>query len=399
MNLPARPRFRASSVPQLLACPAAAILGAIVKPSPDSAASLLGTWCHWRAARTLADEHGATAPSDGLPEPQMPDGWTPSGFENWMVDYYLGTVLTSTDADMAIEVEAEIVADFDRFDLTGHIDAFGITADATEAVGFDLKTGSELVDEAEQNAQVLSYIVLLYRAYPTLRRITFAIVQPRNNPDEGMERVTWATVEGPQLDGVTSYLERELNHVLKNPRQLNSDGWKQCRYCPAAGKKCPAIDQEIKMKLQLTDEHIAAIAAEPTLEHMLDLEMARKKLVPILERAHDALKTRVRAEGESIAAGHRIFIETRNSGREITDQAKAAEILSDLSDDLYHRCHKHIPGEIERVLAEAETVRTGKKVPIDSKDPTKTSGKKLYRDRLGHLTEMKTSEWLRIAPI
>lgn len=414
-----RPRVRCSSLAQLLACPASLVLRALVSDGKDSAASLLGSWCHYESARRLVEFHGAVAEEGALVPVAMPNGWEPPRFALWMVDFYLQTVLTYCDVDMALEVEAEMAHRFktkpfrvqnaetgawewcDEFDLTGHIDVVGFKVEdefPVEATGLDLKTGTEIVDDADQNAQVLGYIVLLKLTYPTLRKITFAICQPRNNPDEGQERITWATLEGNALDRAVSYLEREINAALAAPDQLNSDGWKQCRYCPAADQ-CPAIDADLAdMKMTLTPEHVANISTEPSLLQLLNIERARKKLTPIFDRAKDALKERVKAEGGSVVEdGVRIYIEERNSGRKITDNAKATELLSALPDDRFHRTYEFKPAAIEAVLAEDETERTGAKVPVESKVKGRVSGKSLYNDKLGALTEQTTAEWLRIA--
>jgi hypothetical protein len=369
-----------------------------VSDGKDSAASLLGSWCHYESARRLVEFHGAVADEGALVPVTMPNGWEPPRFALWMVDFYLQTVLTYCDVDMALEVEAELSHAFPAFDLTGHIDAFGINADATEATGLDLKTGTEIVDDADQNAQVLGYIVLLKLAYPTLRKVTFAICQPRNNPDEGQERITWATLEGEALDRAVSYLEREINAALAAPDQLNSDGWKQCRYCPAADQ-CPAVDADIEdMKMTLTPEHVANISTEPSVKRLLEIELARKKLEPLFDRNKDALKARVEAEGGTIIEGSvRIYTEERNSGRKIIDNAKATELLADLPDERFHRTYEFKPSAIEAVLAEHESERTGAKVPVESKAKGKVSGKSLFNDKLGAITETTKAVWLRIA--
>jgi hypothetical protein len=405
------PNIRCSSLQQLLACPASLQLRAIVAPSKDSDASTLGSWCHYEAARRIVEFHGAVAADGALVPVTMPNGWDAPRFALWMVDYYLQTVLTYCDVDMALEVEAELAYAFRHFTLTGHVDVVGFKVETfpmpgggdstevvTEAVGLDLKTGTEIVDEAEQNAQVLGYMVLLKLCYPTLRKVTFAICQPRNNPDEGQERITWATLEGDALDRAVTYLEREILSALDAPDQLNSDGWKQCRYCPAADQ-CPAIAADIEhMKMTLTPEHIANIATEPSVARLLEIELSRKKLSPLFDRAKDALKARVEAEGgEIMEEGVRIYVEERNSGREITDNKAATEALSALPDERFHRCYEFRPAAIEAVLAENETERTGAKVPVESKAKGKVSGKSLFNDLLGSVTVTKTAKWLRIA--
>lgn len=394
-----RRKFRASQVPQALFCPGSALLIRRMKPSKNSAASLIGQWCHYTSAKRFIDEHGAVPPETELVGPVMPKGWEPHSFHRWMVDYFVSVALDFAHVDMALLVEAEFFHAFERFDLSGHADVIGITADATEAVGLDLKTGTDEVTEAEQNAQILTYIVLLKLAYPTLRKIRFGICQPTNNPDEGMERVTMATVEGDQLDGVVAYLERELNHAIDHERELNSDGYKACRYCPAADQ-CPAIDGDLNhMKMTLTDEHLAMISAEASGKQLLALEFARKKFTPIFERANLELKERARAAGTLRIGEHCVFLEVHPRGTEITDNKVASERLADMPDELYHRTYSFSTGELDRALAEHESQKTGSKVPIESKVPGKASGKSIRKALLKDVSKELTSEWLRVTSV
>lgn len=393
-----RRKFRASQVPQAMLCSGSSRLISRIRENRSSQAAHLGNWCHHTAAKHLVDFHQAIPPEGGLVAPAMPEKFKPSGFGKWMADYFVQTVLTYAGADMALLVEQEFAHAFARFDLTGHIDAFAINADATEAVGGDLKSGPEHVDEAEQNAQVLAYIVLLKCAYPSLRKITFFICQPQNNPDEGFERVTFAEIEGEQLDGVVRYLERELNHAIDHENELNSDGWKQCRYCPvAATGQCPAVNADIEeMKLTLTPEMVEAIQAEPTTEQLIAIEIAKKKFDPILKAAHEALKERIEVTGPVAGQGYRFFLETGKGERTINDNAKATELLSDIPDETFHTLYAFRPEPIEKALAVREAVRTGQKIPHDSKVAGKTSGKSLFHDLFAGIVDQPEIKKLKM---
>ncbi len=394
-----RRQFRCSQLPQLMACPGSALLRERVKPSKSGAVAALGTWCHWMAATELVREHGATPPEAGLPEPPMRAGWKPTGFDLWMIRFYVAEVLDRVGADMALEVEAEFKHSFARFDLSGHIDTFGITADATEAIGFDLKTGSVVVDEAKDNAQVLGYIVLLALAYPTLRKITFAVVQPRNHEDDGEQRVSMITLEGEQIAQAVAYVERTLNTAIDEEMTVNSDGGKQCRYCPAA-LQCPAVEADLShMKMTLTPEYLNGIAAEPTIDRLLAVALAGRKLSPLLKDAADILKQRIRDKGEQTVDGYRVFVQSQPGIRVVTDNAKARVQLGDLPDALFDRCYQFKPGEIEEVLAEHESARTGLKVPVDTKTAGKVSGKSMMRDRIGHVMQQGEREILKIVEV
>lgn len=386
-----RAQFRASGMPQVLACAASRLLNQRVRMANgprSTSASLRGQWCHAEAALSLVASQGATTAAEIV----HPSNVKPSPFDRWMVQYYLAAVTELSSADMAIEVEAEFTHAFERFDLSGHIDAFAITGDATEAVLFDLKSGREYVDEAGDNAQILAYIVLLWLAYPTLRRIAGYIVQPQNDPDEGYERITEFVVEGEdKLKAAAAYFERELNDSCDNQFSFNSDGWKQCRYCPAAQNlACPAILGDIaNMKLTLTPEQFAAIKVSPDDGQLASLELVAKKFTPIFDATHDLLKERLASRTEPLQVeGARFYIEDRPGKRKITDNKAATEILSDLSDEAFHGTYEYKPAAIEEALAAHH------KLP---KTSTKgESGKSKFKEKLGHITEQSINKVLKI---
>jgi Protein of unknown function (DUF2800) len=393
-----RRHFRASQVPQAMLCAGSTKLIARIKDNRGSAAATLGNWCHWQAALTLIEKHGAIGPEGGLVVPNLPATFKPSSFGKWMAEYFVQTVLNYADADMAILVEQAFEHAFPRFDLTGHIDAFAINGDGTEAIGGDLKSGPEIVDEAEQNAQVLTYIVLLKLAYPDLRKITFFICQPSNDPDEGIERVTVATAEGAQIDGMVRHLERELNYAIDHENEINSDHWKACRYCPVGQTgQCPALNADLDtMKLTLTPDIIETIQAEPSIEQLAALELHRKKFTPIFDAAHEALKERIEAGGRVTANGYAFWLEEGNGRTKITDNAAATDRLKDLPDETFHTLYEFKKEPIEKALATAEATRSGRKVPHKSDVQGKTSGQSLFRETFAGITEQTKIKKLKM---
>ena len=396
-----RRTFRASQVPQALVCHGSTRLIKRINGDHSSSAAHLGNWCHWQAARTLIDAHGALPPDAGLPLPEMPASFKPSGFGRWMADYFVKAITENAEADMAILVEQEFEHAFDRFTLTGHIDAFAINAEGTVAVGADLKTGQEHVDEAEQNSQVLTYLVLLKKAYPDLKKITFLIIQPLNDPDEGFSRITETEAEGEQLETLCAYLERELNNAIDHETELNSDGWKQCRYCPVAHtNQCPAIHEDFKiMKMTMTEEMVSKIKSEPTPEQLADLEIMRKKFSPIFEAGNKALKEMIATNGRLESHGYAFWIEEGNGKTKITDNARATEILSVLPDETFHTLYEFKKEPIELALADKESQNTGQKIPHDSKVEGRVTGKSLFRDRFAGIIEQTTIKKLKMAEV
>lgn len=384
-----RRKFRASQAPQLFACAGSDELARRIRdafPPRETAPATAGRWCHAQGATVLIQRHQATFQGDKL---DWPANFKPTGFHLWMVAFYVSAVIELSHVEMAFEVEAELEHAFDRFDLSGHIDCFAINAQATEAIGFDLKTGADPVMEAADNPQVFVYICLLKLAYPTLQKVTFYIVQPSNDGEE-IPRITDVTIEGEALDRAVAYLETELNRVCDNPHELNSDGWKQCRYCPAA-LVCPALAQDIEsMKLKLTPEEFARIKLQPDLDDLVRIELVGKKLTPIFDSAHDELKDRMVARGvtEHTVEGARVILGEKNGKRSIRDNAAATERLRDMPDEVFHRLYEFKPAAIEEELA------VHYKLP---KTSTKgASGKSKYRELLGDLTDQPVQKTLKV---
>lgn len=402
-----RRNFRASQAAQLFACAGSDLLQRKARsamPPASTEAATAGRWCHAQAATMLCQLHGAVFQGERFDWPQ---NFKPTGFHLWMVAFYVQAVLELAHVDMAIEVEGEFqhvlkvptyrfrdeqtgeIVESDEIGLSGHIDTVAITADATEATGFDLKTGADPVTEAADNAQVLFYIVLLKLAYPSLRKVTFYVVQPSNDPDTH-DRISEVSLEGDALDRAAAYLEGQLLLVCANPYELNSDGWKQCRYCDAA-LICPALRKDIEdMKLNLTEEAFAAIAAQPAIDELARVKLADKKLTPIFERAAEALKERLVAQGGSgvVVDGVPFVLEDRPGKRKVTDNAQATQRLSILPDDLFHQAYEFKPAAIEDALA------LHFKLPKTSKKGD--SGKSKFKELLGDITEQPVNKILKV---
>jgi hypothetical protein len=157
-----KPRFRCSNLDQILRCPGSKLLTArAVKPAEDSSQATAGKYCHAVAAQRLKDQEGAIGPEI------VPSDFSGEKFHEFIIGYYLDTVRLYVESYMALTVEEEYEYEFDRFILTGHMDCMGIDADAKEFCGLDLKAGMDPVIEAEENSQVLGYLVLLAMNYPT----------------------------------------------------------------------------------------------------------------------------------------------------------------------------------------------------------------------------------------
>lgn len=295
------PSFRCSELDRVLTCHISRLFAMKIGDrfdKKDDGARTEGNWCHHEAARILVDEESASVGDGGIEPPALGE-WKPNHFSQWVVDYFLSVVRNET-AGMALIVEDELEADFREFKLTGHADVLAFSADGKEAIGFDLKAGAIPVDEAQENNQMLGYIVLTYLCYPGVESVRWLIVQPKNNPDDSFERVTEVIISGKsELEQMASYLDKSLTRVLMNPLFINSDdnGGRQCKYCPAA-IKCPAIRKDInEMKTVLTTEAINDIEGDISIGELIFFEDARKKFDGPLKMANDELKRRLREHG------------------------------------------------------------------------------------------------------
>jgi PD-(D/E)XK nuclease superfamily len=381
-----KPVFRCSELATVLWCPGSKLLtGRLRAARKDTTQAAAGKWMHARAAHRLRDEEGATGPVFDLPK------FDANRFHHWIVDYYIDTVRMYVESQLAIAYEQEMTWEFDRFILSGHMDVFAIDAQATEFTIGDLKSGPDPVTPADENAQVLGYMVLAGLNYPTAQRGNAFLCQPLNNPDDGLERVTVARAENrAALETQARYLERELNHALDRQYDLNSDGWRQCHYCPAA-LVCPAfLGDLLAMKMTLTPEALAAIPEEPDIERLFEFETAKKKFSDPFDRAHEALKEKVQEMGGAeLKDGTKLYVVDRPGKRTITNNALATDRLSDLPDALFHETYSFSAGAIEEALA------THRGLPKTSKKGE--SGQSAYKALLGDITTQAVNKVLKVA--
>lgn len=298
------PTFRCSSLDRDLNCNGAITLVPLVNPRKGPEGDE-GTYLHYIAHERMKAELGAVGELG--PKPDAPKS---ASFSQWIADYYFEAVRETVQADWSIEVEAAMAYEFTygvlpyagtmTFILSGHIDCLAMSPDGSEAIGFDLKTGYDPVDIAEYNWQILGYIVLLMQAYPDLKRVTFFIVQPRNDEDEGFERMSHVTVEA--TPEVTNGLVTRISAAMANSLELNT-GRTQCKWCPAS-VQCPALqaDRDL-MKMLLTQEAIARIKKEPDDATLGDWVIAGRTLARPIEDAETLAKERIKANGYLDAKG------------------------------------------------------------------------------------------------
>lgn len=392
----------------------ASLFGA--RDDEDDRSSLDGSWAHWQGASKLVAEQGAVAPEGGLKCP-APAGYEPPGFMHWVVDFYVRTVVEAAGGTNAIVVEDEMLVEFGRFWLSGHPDVYSINPDATEIDSHDLKSGTNPVDAAEMNWQVLGYAVLKKVTFPSLRRIRESIVQPRlrermdgfDEDDDAPEvsRITSMVIDETgchaERDGVMSQvntvtvdqivvaLEASINAALDDGRTLET-GLKQCRWCPAK-MKCPAVDaEEDAMKLILTDELLERVKNTPDDETLGRICKAGKLLTPRFEAAKKAMKARLATEKIiTLADGTQFFEQEVPGKRKIIDTGAAWEkVVEAVPAEAAYGCMAIKIEPVEKALAKAF------KIPHKSENKDKLDGRKMCDQLIGHLITREPQKHLQI---
>lgn len=306
-----KPTLRCSSLDRLIACPGSRTLEALVNPRQSEEGNE-GTYIHSEIQLCLIRDLGAIngGPIFFYDGPLFPNS-------QWIVGYCVRECAEKLPSDWSLEVETGLSYEFDKFILSGHIDALALSPDATEAIGFDWKSVYNAVDIAEQNEQVLGYVILLARAYPSLRKVTFYIVQPRVDEEMGFQRVSSVTIE--ITPGFIANFERRIERTLAYNMSLSS-GPKQCRFCPAF-LQCPAlIEEREEMKITVNSEMLALIQKEPDDKLIASWVVSAKTLDAPIEQAREIAKARILEKGYiTDKDGLNISIKKTAGAYEVTD--------------------------------------------------------------------------------
>lgn len=387
-----RPSIRSSSLPQLFQCPASRkLIPLSPKDDESTGAAIRGDWCHWRAARTLVDDYGATDPEEGLPpEP----AFRATSYDHWLAEYFVDQILFYANGEDAILVEQPIVAHFDDFTLTGHPDVMVMRiedGDVVEIRGFDLKTGPVPVTPAAYNEQLLGYFQLAQAAWPTIRKQTWSICQPTND-DEYDERNSSVTLEGDELQRTVANARGRILAALSDPT-LNSDG-PACKYCPALAI-CPAIRKDIElMKMKLTNEELERLQqTEGVTLDLVEIERDRTRITDALTSISTLLKSRVSEQGGTVQLpGYDIKVFDRRGRRNITDNKAFWNRLDELEvdEDTKFELLSYSLTPLEDYLAKK------RKIPKRSKKEDKETAATLVRDAIAGIHTQQVSKILSI---
>ncbi len=324
-----KPVIRCSQLDQLFSCGASRVLSQLVKPRTGTEAHE-GILAHWMTAMRAIRELGATAPDGGLGRAEVPAGYKLPKASEWLVHFFIGLLKRNIDAANALMVETPLAYEFDRFILSGHIDATEIDYAATFANGFDWKCVYKAVAPANQNSQGLGYIVLKKLAWPTLQKVAFTFAQPRVPEEDGHDRVSTVEVEGEQLDRCVSHLEQQVNDALDRHDEINS-GMTQCAWCPV-GIQCPAIQAELEnMKIKLSPEMLANIRSQADDGLLGDMIIASRTVGRAVEDAETLLHERLdKVESITAASGVTIRRKETNGHYTVTDPTGMLDAINTL---------------------------------------------------------------------
>lgn len=286
-----KPVLRCSSLDRVLLCNGSPALVERVAPREGEEGDE-GRDIHAAISRRLIVELGATGPSQSEQCNPVKKN------SQWIVDFCFRATQEVVPPDWSLETEAAIAYEFENFILSGHPDVIALSPDGAEVICDDYKSGYTAVDEAEINEQLLGYCANLKRAYETLKRGRFRIIQPRNSEDDGHPRISEVVIE--DMDAALKGFEVRVNKALANSRELNS-GRTQCRFCPAA-LQCPAlIAERYSMKATITEQGLAVLKAKPDDATLADWVVAGKTIAQPLEDARAMAKSRIELNGQIVA--------------------------------------------------------------------------------------------------
>lgn len=363
------PSSRASSIPRELACPGSpAVLARVgVRKGDDGD---VGTYLHTLVAQRMVDEMWAVPPDGGVPVPELSSTFIPPKHDLWIVDWCLRFAHETIPDNYSLMVEVEMEHEFDRWKLTGHADWLAINGEITELIGADWKTVYVGVPPAELNDQILSYIVLAKLTWPSLRKVTFYIVQPRISEEDGdgeSQRVSRVTMEGDELDACVASLDARKCAALDDWRRLSSGP--QCKWC--VGLKCPNLQKELSnMETQLTDELLASLKAEPDDQKIAELFLSARTLRKPLEDFDDIVNERLTRGALNCPDGRRITAKVQNAGIKVLDPVafymQLKEVVPD--DEKRAQCVNFVMGRTIDVIAELTGAPKGGKSGTSARD-------------------------------
>ena len=251
--------------------------------------------------------------------------------------------------------------------FSGAIDRIDFFGDEV-AVVTDYKTGRTAQSKASENQQLKAYAVLVKKAFPELKTIFVAIIQPLAGG------TTIAEYNEAELAAAEQEIVGIVNASLKHdaPRNPSPDA---CKWCRAKGI-CP--DAYGNAQAATTTLQVASSVAVSTLsnEELASLDAKSLIVEDFIDEIRKELKSRLVA-GSQIAG---YSLGKGRTTRNVTDTTAAISAMSGiLSHDAIMDCAKISVSSLEKAVAKAKGLK--------GKD-----AKAALDDALGWIIETKESE-------
>jgi CRISPR/Cas system-associated exonuclease Cas4 (RecB family) len=226
------------------------------------------------------------------------------------------------------------------------IDFFGDTAVIT-----DYKTGRTPQSNAAENFQLRAYAVLVKRAFPELKTILAAIIQPLAKQRVIVE-YSEADLAAAELE-IVGIVSASLRHDA--PRNPSPDA---CKWCNAKNI-CPERLNAGKTATNQIQVVSSSVVATLSNDELADLDDKASIVEDFIESVRKEIKARL-ASGQVIA-GRRLG--KGRTTRNVTDTAAALSALADvLPHDVLLDCAKLSVTSLEKALAKARGIK-----PTDAK--------------------------------
>jgi hypothetical protein len=229
--------------------------------------------------------------------------------------------------------------------FSGAIDRIDFFGEDT-AVVTDYKTGRTAQSGAAENYQLRAYAVLVKRAFPALKAIYVAIIQPMAGPK------TIAEYNEDDLVAAETEIVGIVNASLKHdaPRNPSPDA---CKWCRAKGI-CP--DAYDNAQAATTTLQVASSVAVSTLsnEELASLDAKAEIVEDFISEIRKELKSRLIA-GAQIAG---LSLSKGRTSRSVSDTNAAISALSGtLSQDAILSCAKISITALEKAFAKATNTK------------------------------------------
>lgn len=376
--------FRASEIDRRIRCPGSKKLEKLVTAIEDKIVTTRGNQLHYAVAKKYVESFGAVS---GQLNPEQPLTHN----DHWMIDYCVNSSLPIIEHNHAIIVEDELLADFERFTLSGHIDLYSIDADGKIFKGWDWKTGYKFQVMAELNYQVMAYIVLAKMNYPDLEYAEFRIVQPVATIDEGDERVSLVVVSSEEEFQAVIDAFINIIHGILNEENKIQTGEKQCEYCNAKFA-CPAINKiKENMKMLLNPEELSKVK-DLTQTELADLAVDAKILSNVMKEITDSIKYRIESgENFETSDGKQWILSQRNGQYKVNDPVGMFMALKDIlgEDDLLQLIDFKITDTKKRIADKLN-------IPQKSKKEDKETAETVLNSRCGGMFEQGVTNVLTL---